>query len=1143
MYGDFDPIPWLDRFLYVPDVAVGRLVETPAQINAALDQYRDPAVDGVLDLDTALTAGYGAWADGAGKIGDVLSERGITTTHLSPDNWTKADLLDQLFPTGGESPDVAAINAHMDPSRLLTGSDEEIDTADYDFDRLSGRLLFTLGCHAGLNLPQRYLGAGADDWAEELGGRAVYVGNTGYGYADGKVVGLTERLLALYAGGLGGEQTVGQALMFAKQAYVGGLGLYTNYDEKVLMEATFYGLPMYTFADPVSGPVGDTPPTTATDPATGLQSASFDFDPDFQTETVDGETFTVVDGEDPQVSPDRPILPRTSAYATVTGATAHDALITELTTTVNDAVPGIATADVSGAPPAEPSRFGSVSFPSAFTNVTSYETPDGTRQDVVLLPAHVTGTTDPVTGEQAGSQELFTHTGVQVFYGAADDHRKPTITEATATRDGSTASFELSADDASTVKRVVVLYQTTDGGAWHALDSADGDLTRTGTVWSGDAPVGAGGTLRWIAQAVDGAGNVAISTNRGEMNVVSATAPSFDAGPDASIESGEQFLRTVAIDDPDSTRWSATLDTGRGPEPVDVLGNRVAVDVHPSRPGVITAVLEVCDDGNRCTSDEFELTVDINSAPYADVALSAATPYTNQTLTATATSTDPEGDPLTRRFVWKVNGVTVRDSGSTTAATDALNLSTAGNGNVGDEITVEVTASDGELVSEVDRATATVVSTAPVVTLPPTATADAGEELTLAGSASDVDGGTLTGSVDYGDGSDPASVPVAANGSFSLHHVYADGGTYDLTMTVTDAQGEQGVATSSVEVTGSTPTNQAPTVNAGADNSLLEGQTLTATGTYNDPDGDPVTGTVDWGDGSAVQSLTLASGSFTLSHVYRDNGARTLTVRIADGNGGEGTDTMLVSVANRAPVVASVSGPASPVTRGTSTSVTSSFSDPGAADTHTVQYAWGDGTTSNGTVSESNGSGTTSGSHVYTAAGTYPVTVTVTDDDGAAASATYEFIAISDNTMVGFGSGTYASPARAYPARPTERGTGRFAFVTWRTRVNGQTRLNGEVDFAYAPTRLAFNGTTVAALASTSSKVTMTVRGSVNGTTGYTMVLTAIDGNKRRPVVADLVRVRITRTIGGAVVYDSRPGANATAAPNIRLATGQIRIP
>ncbi len=93
--------------------------------------------------------------------------------------------------------------------------------------------------------------------------------------------------------------------------------------------------------------------------------------------------------------------------------------------------------------------------------------------------------------------------------------------------------------------------------------------------------MGSDGTLRWITQAVDDAGNVAISTNRGALNVVSATAPAFDAGADATVELGERFTRTVAISDADSSRWTATLDTGEGPEPVDVLGDRVVVDIAP----------------------------------------------------------------------------------------------------------------------------------------------------------------------------------------------------------------------------------------------------------------------------------------------------------------------------------------------------------------------------------------------------------------------------------------------------------------------------------------------------------------------------------------------------------------------------------
>jgi hypothetical protein len=476
-YGDYNPIPWLDRYLYVPDVAVGRLVETPAQIDAALDQYRAPSVNGQLDLETAVTAGYGAWADGSQQITDTLRARGVSAHQLTPDSWTRADLLDSLFPTGGSSPKIAAINAHMDPTRLLTGSGETVSTTDYDFNRLAGGLLFTLGCHAGLNLPDRYLGSGADDWAQRLAGKAIYVANTGYGYADGDVVGLTERLLSLYANRIGGHETAGQALMYAKQAYLGGLGLYTNYDEKVMMQSTFYGLPMYTFASPVDEAPDPAPPITTTDPATGLLSASFDIDPDFATRTVDGETVTIADGEDPQVSPDRPTLPRTSEYATVPDATAHDAVITALTTDVTSIDPGIATANAVGAPPAEPNRYDALAFPSSYTNVTSYNTPTGVRQDLVLLPAHVDVQRDPVTGESSGTFELFTHTEVQVFYSESRDNTKPTITEPTVTRSGSSATFSVRAIDASGIARIVVLYQTTDGGVWHTLDSADGALT------------------------------------------------------------------------------------------------------------------------------------------------------------------------------------------------------------------------------------------------------------------------------------------------------------------------------------------------------------------------------------------------------------------------------------------------------------------------------------------------------------------------------------------------------------------------------------------------------------------------------------------------------------------------------------------
>jgi hypothetical protein len=57
------------------------------------------------------------------------------------------------------------------------------------------------------------------------------------------------------------------------------------------------------------------------------------------------------------------------------------------------------------------------------------------------------------------------------------------------------------------------------------------------------------------------------------------------------------------------------------------------------------------------------------------------------------------------------------------------------------------------------------------------------------------------------------------------------------------------------------------------------------------------------------------------------------------------------------------------------------FSDAGSHDSHTAEIDWDDGSPVPGTVGGTAGSGTVAGSHAYTVAGSYTVTVTVRDDD------------------------------------------------------------------------------------------------------------------------------------------------------------------
>ena len=86
--------------------------------------------------------------------------------------------------------------------------------------------------------------------------------------------------------------------------------------------------------------------------------------------------------------------------------------------------------------------------------------------------------------------------------------------------------------------------------------------------------------------------------------------------------------------------------------------------------------------------------VGANSPPSATVVLTpTAAPSTNDVLTATATKSDPDGDPVSLTWEWRVNGVLRRTFTSGSALADTFDLSQAGNGNAGDTVTVTVTPS------------------------------------------------------------------------------------------------------------------------------------------------------------------------------------------------------------------------------------------------------------------------------------------------------------------------------------------------------------------------------------------------------------------------------------------------------------------
>ena len=201
------------------------------------------------------------------------------------------------------------------------------------------------------------------------------------------------------------------------------------------------------------------------------------------------------------------------------------------------------------------------------------------------------------------------------------------------------------------------------------------------------------------------------------------------------------------------------------------------------------------------------------------------------------------------------------------------------------------------------------------------------------------------------------------------------------------------------------------------------------------------------------------------------------------------------------------------------------FTDPDKLDTHTAVWDWGDGTTSAGTVVESNGAGTVGGSHTYATPGVYRVTVTVSDAYGNSDQAVYEFVVVYDPSA-GFvtGGGWIQSPAGAYAADPALTGKATFGFVAKYQK--GANVPTGNTAFEFQAGSLDFKSVSYQWLVVGGAKAQFKGAGTINGTGRYGFLLTAIDGQLNGGGGSDKFRIKLWNMDNGdAIVYDNLMGA------------------
>lgn len=327
------------------------------------------------------------------------------------------------------------------------------------------------------------------------------------------------------------------------------------------------------------------------------------------------------------------------------------------------------------------------------------------------------------------------------------------------------------------------------------------------------------------------------------------------------------------------------------------------------------------------------ITVVANRGPVAAFTTGPAAPVIGQAVTFTDTSTDPEGDPLTR--AWDTDNDGAFDDGD--GGTASRTFTTFGTK------TARLRVRDSYGAESITTRTVTIANAAPTVTLSVTPTTVAtGANVAFSAAASDPDGGPVTYAWDldgdgaYDDATDPA--PPARS--------YPRAGSRTIGVRVTDDDGD--AASSTVQRTQVvTVTNRAPSTPTITPSpaSVPRGDDVTLTAAATDPEGTALTYAWDLDDDGAYDDATGAA----VTRAMPAGGTLAARVRATDADGGSTASApFALAAANRAPTAAFSASTTTPAI-GETVTFTDTSSD---ADGQALTRAWdldGDGAYDDGT--------------------------------------------------------------------------------------------------------------------------------------------------------------------------------------------------
>jgi len=286
--------------------------------------------------------------------------------------------------------------------------------------------------------------------------------------------------------------------------------------------------------------------------------------------------------------------------------------------------------------------------------------------------------------------------------------------------------------------------------------------------------------------------------------------------------------------------------------------------------GLYIATLIITDAFGAMSVHNLLVTV-LNTPPTA-VAGADVSGNEDETLPFSGSGSDPGGGPVT--YAWDFgDGNAATGPGVTNAFTKAGTY------------TVTLTVTDLDGLTATDTCTATVTNVAPVAAFSVSSDSEEGDTIAFSGtSTTDTtsDLPLLSYAWTFGDGG-------TASGSTATH-AYADEGTYNVRLTVTDDDGAISSTTTTMTITNAAPVATITYASTGhAD--ILPNDNVTFVGTGSDKGTiDTLTYKWEFGDGSASATTTTAL------HAYSASGNYTVKFTVTDNDGGATTTTTIVWV-------------------------------------------------------------------------------------------------------------------------------------------------------------------------------------------------------------------------------------------------------